>query len=45
MIKQTIELLKIASEENWKGDSIDIALGKNKILKNITDFRKYIKRR
>lgn len=45
MIKQTIELLKIASEKNWRGNSIDIALGKNKILKNSRDFKKYIKRR
>jgi hypothetical protein len=44
MIKQTLELLKIAREKNWSGRQIDIALGKNKMPQTFNEFKQKIKR-
>tara|TARA_E500000318_G_scaffold48017_2_gene45200 strand:- start:437 stop:580 length:144 start_codon:yes stop_codon:yes gene_type:complete len=44
MIDNILNLLQIAKEENWRGQNIDVALGKNKIpetLREAIKFRKY----
>jgi hypothetical protein len=44
MIKETIELLKIAREKKWSGSAIDIALGKHKMPESFYEFKQKIKR-
>lgn len=44
MIKETLELLKIARQEGWRGPAIDQALGKNKMPQTINELKQKIKR-
>lgn len=44
MIKQTIELLKIARSEKWSGAAIDTALGKHKMPESFHELKQKIKR-
>ena len=37
MIKNILDLLEIAKEENARGEFIDIALGKNKLPESINE--------
>ena len=44
MIENIIELLQIARNQKWRGEYIDVAMGKNKhpeSLKEIFKLRKY----
>ena len=43
MINNIIELLNFAKEENWRGQYIDIALGKNKYPESIREGLKQYK--
>ena len=45
MIKSTLELLKLAREKNWKGNSIDIALGSKKIPQSFKEMKEKLKRK
>lgn len=38
MIKTTIKLLKTAKAENWKGEAIEIALGKYKLPQTLKEL-------
>ena len=40
MIDNILNLLKIAKDENWRGENIDIALGKNKFPESIREMIK-----
>jgi hypothetical protein len=44
MISNIIELLNFAREENWRGQYIDIALGKNKYPESIIEAYKHYKK-
>ena len=44
MIKNILDLLEIAKEENARGDFIDIALGKNKLPESIKEGLNQYKR-
>lgn len=44
MISNIIELLNFAREENWRGQYIDMALGKNKYPKSIIEAYKQHKK-
>ena len=44
MIKETIELLKIARSKKWRGSAIDIALGANKMPESINELNHKVKR-
>lgn len=43
MIDNILNLLQIAKEENWEGENIDIALGKNKIPQTLREAIKQIR--
>ena len=44
MIQNILDLLELAKEEKWKGEYIDVALGKNKlpltIKEGLTQYKK-----
>ena len=44
MIQNILDLLEFAKQENWRGECIDIALGKNKlpltIREGLTQYKK-----
>ena len=42
MIKFIIDTLKFCKENNLRGDSIDIALGKNKAPESFKEIKKHI---
>lgn len=43
-MKEIIEILKIAREEKWSGESIDVALGKHKMPETFHELKQKIKR-
>lgn len=43
MLNNIVDLLHFAREEKWKGESIDIALGKNKYPESIKEAYKQYK--
>ncbi len=43
MIDSIFNLLQIAKEENWQGENIDIALGKNKFPQTLKEAIKQMK--
>ena len=43
MIDNILNLLQLAKEENWEGENIDIALGKNKIPQTLREAIKQIR--
>jgi len=40
MIDNILNLLKIANEQNWRGQYIDVALGKNKFPETLKEMTK-----
>lgn len=44
MIQNILDLLEFARDEQWKGQYIDIALGKNKYPESIKEAFKLFKR-
>jgi len=44
MLRNVLDLLEFAKEEKWKGQYIDIALGKNKYPESIKEAYKQFKR-
>lgn len=44
MITNLLELLAFAKNENWRGEYIDIALGKNKYPESIVEAYQIFKR-
>ena len=44
MIKPTLDILRIAREQGWRGKQIDIALGKHKMPESINELKQKIKR-
>lgn len=45
MIKQTLELLKLARQENWRSENLDIALGSKKIPQSYLEMKEKLKRK
>jgi len=43
MIKPIIELLRVAKKESWQGQSIDVALGKNKLPETFKELLQKLK--
>ena len=43
MLRNVLDLLEFAKEEKWKGQYIDIALGKNKLPESIKEAYKQYK--
>lgn len=44
MINNILKLLELAEEEKWKGNYIDLALGKNKYPESIKEAYKQFKK-
>jgi len=44
MITNILDILQFAREENWRGEYIDIALGKNKYPESIIEAYKQFKK-
>lgn len=43
-MKITFDLLPMARKLNWKGDAIDVALGKNKLPETWKEIKEKLKR-